>query len=146
MPNHIRLYDYWNKFLSAVNFYCCSEHFWNYHHIPAMSLYIFLVLPDFPYEYFFLLRRGFTEQEKILIRKIRENQKNIETHCRDMVVIPEMFGTTVKVYSGKEFIPVIIEPDMIGHYLGEFVLTRRRVQHSAPGIGATRSSASLSVK
>lgn len=92
------------------------------------------------------LKRGFTEQEKILLRKVRENQKNIETHCRDMVIIPEMFGTTVKVYSGKEFIPVIIEPDMVGHYLGEFVLTRRRVQHSAPGIGATRSSASLSVK
>jgi len=36
--------------------------------------------------------------------------------------------------------------EMIGHVFGEFALTRNRVQHSAPGIGATRSSAALSVK
>jgi len=35
---------------------------------------------------------------------------------------------------------------MIGHRLGEFALTRKRVAHSSPGIGATRSSASLSVR
>ena len=92
------------------------------------------------------LKRGFTDQQKILLKKVKNKEKNIETHCRDMIIIPEMIGETIKVYSGKEFIPVIIEPDMIGHRLGEFVLTRKRVAHSAPGIGATRSSASLSVK
>ena len=92
------------------------------------------------------LKRGFTDQQKILIKKLRANEKNIETHCRDAVILPEMIGKTIKVYQGKEFIPVIIEPDMIGHCLGEFVLTRKKVSHSAPGIGATRSSASLSVK
>lgn len=92
------------------------------------------------------LKRGLTDQEKILLRKIKSNEKNIETHCRDMIVLPDMFGSTIRVYSGKEFVLVTIEQDMIGHCLGEFVLTRRRVQHSAPGIGATRSSASLSVK
>tara|TARA_Y100000294_G_C8499805_1_gene314345 strand:- start:938 stop:1045 length:108 start_codon:yes stop_codon:yes gene_type:complete len=35
---------------------------------------------------------------------------------------------------------------MVGHYLGEFVQTRKKVSHSAPGIGATRSSASVSVR
>jgi len=40
----------------------------------------------------------------------------------------------------------MIEPEMIGHYLGEFAGTRKGVSHSAPGIGATRSSAALSVK
>ena len=75
-----------------------------------------------------------------------EKKNNIETHCRDAIILPEMVGKTIKVYSGKEFIPVTINEDMIGHYLGEFVLTRNRVQHSAPGIGATRSSAALSVK
>jgi len=35
---------------------------------------------------------------------------------------------------------------MIGHYFGEFSLTRGRVHHSAPGIGATKSSGALSVK
>ena len=57
-----------------------------------------------------------------------------------------MVGKKIKVYSGKEFIPVTIIEEMIGHYLGEFILTRKKVAHSAPGIGATRSSAALSVK
>ena len=92
------------------------------------------------------LTRGFTEQQKILLKKVRSNQKNIETHCRDMVILPEMVGTTIKVHQGKEFVPVNIGAEMIGHCLGEFALTRKRVAHSAPGIGATRSSASLSVK
>ena len=92
------------------------------------------------------IKRGFTEQQKILLKKIKQNQKNIETHCRDMIILPEMIGMIIKVYQGKEFVPVMIEQDMIGHCLGEFALTRKRVAHSAPGIGATRSSASLSVK
>ncbi len=92
------------------------------------------------------LKRGFTEQQKTLLKKLKSNKKNIETHCRDIIIMPELVGTTIKVHSGKEFIPVSIEPDMVGHRLGEFILTRRKVQHSAPGIGATRSSASLSVK
>ena len=92
------------------------------------------------------IKRGFTEQQKILLKKIKANEKNIETHCRDMVILPEMIGITIKIHRGKEFVPVMIEQDMIGHCLGEFVLTRKRVAHSAPGIGATRSSASLSVK
>ena len=92
------------------------------------------------------IKRGFTEQEQILLKKVRTIQKNIETHCRDMIILPEMVGFTIKIHGGKEFVPLIIESDMIGHCFGEFVLTRRRVQHSAPGIGATRSSASLSVK
>jgi small subunit ribosomal protein S19 len=92
------------------------------------------------------MKRGFTEQQKILLKKIRNNEKNIKTHCRDMIILPEMIGKTIRVHQGKEFMPITIEPDMVGHYLGEFLLTRKRVAHSAPGIGATRSSASLSVK
>ena len=92
------------------------------------------------------IKRGFTEQQKILLKKLRAYGKNIETHCRDMIILPEMVGKTIKVHKGKEFVPVIVEADMIGHYLGEFVMTRKKVTHSAPGIGATRSSASLSVK
>lgn len=92
------------------------------------------------------IKRGFTEQQKILLKKLRSQEKNIETHCRDMIILPEMVGATIKVHQGREFTPVIIGSDMIGHCLGEFVLTRKKVQHSAPGIGATRSSASLSVK
>ena len=63
-----------------------------------------------------------------------------------MILLPEMIGMTIKIHNGKEFVPVIIQEEMIGHYLGEFTMTRRGVQHSAPGIGATKSSAALSVK
>ena len=75
-----------------------------------------------------------------------KNEQNIETHCRDMIILPEMIGKTIKIHKGKEFVQVMIMENMIGHYLGEFALTRNRVEHSAPGIGATRSSAALSVK
>ena len=93
-----------------------------------------------------LIKRGLTEQQKILMKKMKGNDDNIKTHCRDAIVLPEMIGKKIKIYSGKEFIQIMIVEDMIGHYLGEFVLTRHRVEHSAPGIGATRSSAALSVK
>ena len=92
------------------------------------------------------LKRGFTEQEKVFLDNLRAGEKDPKTHCRDMVVLPEMVGRLIKVYNGKEFTPVQIEPDMMGHRLGEFAHTRRKVAHSAPGIGATRSSASLSVR
>ena len=72
--------------------------------------------------------------------------KKIRTHSRAMIVVPQMVGMTIYVHSGKEFQPVLIIPEMVTHYLGEFSLTRKKVQHSAPGIGATRSSAALSVK
>jgi len=92
------------------------------------------------------LKRGFNDKQKILLKRIRRGDKNIETHCRDMVIIPEMVEMTLKIHNGKIFEPVTITPEMLGHYLGEFVMTRKRVAHSAPGIGATKSSAALSVK
>lgn len=91
------------------------------------------------------IKRGFTEQQKKIIKNIREN-KDVETHCRDMIILPEMVGKIIKVHRGNRFEPVRIQEEMIGHYLGEFVLTRKSIKHSAPGIGATRSSASISVK
>ncbi len=89
--------------------------------------------------------RGLTEQEKILIEKLKEKDK-VKTHCRDMVVIPMMIGKTILVHNGKEFIPVNIQPEMLGHRLGEFAHTRKEVKHSSPGIGATRSTKHASVK
>ncbi|HLD97003.1 MAG TPA: 30S ribosomal protein S19 [Candidatus Nanoarchaeia archaeon] len=91
------------------------------------------------------VRRGLSENNKKLLEDIRKHS-NVKTHNRDMIIFPEMVGKTVKVYSGKEFVPVIIGPEMLGHYLGEFVLTRRKVVHHAPGIGATKSSGALSVR
>lgn len=92
------------------------------------------------------LKRGFTEQQKKLIEKIKKGKKDIKTHCREIVILPQWVGLTIKVYNGKEFKPVIIQPEMIGHRLGEFSLTRARIQHSSPGVGATRSSKAISVR
>jgi len=85
-------------------------------------------------------------RQKRLLKRIKNNEKNIETHCRNMIILPEMNGFMIKVHNGKEFVAVMVTEEMIGHYLGEFATTRQRVEHSAPGIGSTRSSASLSVK
>ena len=92
------------------------------------------------------IKRGFTEEEKRLIKKIEKNESNIETHCRDMIILPIMFGKTIKVHTGKEFVPVAVTFEMVGHVLGEFALTRKSTTHSAPGVGATRSSSALSVR
>jgi len=97
------------------------------------------------------LKRGFTDYQKRLLDKIRKDSngsynKIIKTHCRDMIILPNMIGMTILVYNGKEFVPVNIQEEMIGHYLGEFALTRKKVEHSAPGVGATRSSANISVR
>ena len=75
-----------------------------------------------------------------------EKGKPIRTHQRSLVIIPQMVGLTIHVYNGKEFLPVEIVEEMIGHKLGEYSLTRKKTEHGTPGIGATRSSAFLSVK
>jgi len=91
------------------------------------------------------LKREATESERTFMDKIMKGN-NIKTECRDVIIIPQMVGKNIRVHNGKEFIPLLIQPEMIGHYLGEFVLTRKKVIHHAPGVGATRSSASLSVR
>jgi small subunit ribosomal protein S19 len=50
------------------------------------------------------------------------------------------------VHSGKEFAAVDVKPEMIGHYLGEFVITNKKVVHGTPGIGASRSSMYVPLK
>mgnify|MGYP001586312628 CR=1 FL=1 len=75
-----------------------------------------------------------------------ERKKPVKTHVRDMIILPEMVGLTIHIHNGKEFVPLIVTEYMLGHYLGEFSQTRKKVAHSAPGIGATKSSSSQSVK
>jgi small subunit ribosomal protein S19 len=91
------------------------------------------------------LSGGFTDQQKIFLKKL-EKGGNLETHCRDMIILPSMVGKTIKIYKGNEFVSVIVEPDMIGRFFGEFAQTRRRVEHHAPGIGATKSSGGVAAK
>ena len=91
------------------------------------------------------IKRGFNEQEEKLLRKLKKKD-TVRTHCRDMVVLPEMVGKVIFVHNGKDFVRVEIKPEMIGHRLGEFALTRRFEKHSGPGVGATRSSKYVPLK
>ncbi len=97
------------------------------------------------------LTRGITDGKRKLIEEIKAakagKMKNpIKTHLRDLIVLPYMVGITVNVFSGKEFVPVAIRSEMIGHYLGEYVITNKRVSHGAPGVGASRSSLYVPLK
>jgi small subunit ribosomal protein S19 len=97
------------------------------------------------------LKRGFTEQQKKLMARVKKarnegQEKPIRTHCRSMPILPSMVGFTFGIYTGKEFVTVEVKPEMIGKYLGEFALTRKLVKHSAPGVGATRSSLFVPIK
>ena len=92
-------------------------------------------------------KRGWTREQEGFLKVLRGAPAKIaRTHCRDMVIIPEMIGRKIAVYNGKEFVYVDIGPEMVGHLLGEFAQTRKPIKHSAAGIGATRSTKFISVK
>jgi small subunit ribosomal protein S19 len=96
------------------------------------------------------LTKGLTDEQRKLLEQIRtsgkEAAKPVKTQCRDMIVLPEMIGKTLAVHSGKEFSSLTIRAEMIGHYLGEFVITNKKVVHGTPGIGASRSSMYVPLK
>ncbi|XP_010484027.1 PREDICTED: 40S ribosomal protein S15-6 [Camelina sativa] len=98
--------------------------------------------------------RGLKKRPLILIKKLRkakkeaseENKKKpeaVKTHLRNMIIVPEMIGSVVGVHNGKNFNEVVIKPEMIGHYLAEFSMTCKKVNHSRPricGCGCFRRS------
>jgi small subunit ribosomal protein S19 len=98
------------------------------------------------------ITRGLSAQHEKLIETAREADPEetandpIRTHLRDMPVLPEFVGLTFAVHTGQSFERVEVEPEMLGHYLGEFQLTRSQVEHGQAGIGATRSSKFVPLK
>jgi len=98
------------------------------------------------------LKRGeLSHEKKVLIEKIKLYKEGlykgpIETYERDMIILPMMVGVTIHVHNGKEFVPVEIKMEMIGHYLGEYAITNKRVVHGEPGIGASKSSLYVPLK
>ena len=97
------------------------------------------------------LTRGINDNKRKLIGEIKATKEGklktpINTHLRDLIILPNMIGTTVNVFSGKEFVPVTITSEMVSHYLGEYVITNKRVSHGAPGVGASRSSLYVPLK
>lgn len=65
-----------------------------------------------------------------LMAKVKKNnsaekKEVIKTWSRRSTIFPEFIGNTFAVHNGKEFIPVYVTEDMVGHKLGEFVPTRK---------------------
>ena len=97
------------------------------------------------------LTRGINDGKRKLIEEMKAAKagtlKNpINTHLRDVLILPSMVGVTLNVFSGKEFKPITITTEMVSHYLGEYVITNKRVSHGAPGVGASRSSLYVPLK
>ncbi|WP_181692349.1 30S ribosomal protein S19 [Natronomonas sp. LN261] len=98
------------------------------------------------------IERGLSVEKEKLLETARDAGEEetandpIRTHLRDMPIVPEFVGLTFAVHNGQSFERVEIEPEMIGHYLGEFQLTRNSVEHGQAGIGATRSSKFVPLK
>ena len=93
-----------------------------------------------------LVRRGMTPLEKKLLERMRKKNVALKTHAREMIILPEMVGRRFLVHTGKEWFQVDIKVEMLGHRLGEFALSRKKVMHSAPGVAATRGSKFLPLK
>jgi small subunit ribosomal protein S19 len=97
------------------------------------------------------LNRGISDDKRKLLEDVRSQKDGklegqIKTHARDMIVLPVMVGATIGVYTGKEFLSISVKPEMIGHYLGEYAITNKKVVHGTPGIGASRSSLYVPLK
>ena len=94
------------------------------------------------------LGRGYNIRNKQLQGKMLGSPEGlaVRTHLRDHIIMPAYVGKTMAVYNGKEFVHIKIIPEMIGHYFGEFALTRKSVKHTGPGVGATRSSKFMPLK
>lgn len=90
-------------------------------------------------------------QYKALAAAVEEERKGggtgpIRTRVREAVILPSWLGMRIGVHNGKEYKELLIKTEMLGHRLGEYSFTTKHVQHSAPGIRATRGSKFLSVK
>ena len=79
-------------------------------------------------------------------RECKEKGKPIKTHLRHLPIVPKMLDYDIFVHNGKQFVRTLIVPEMLGHRLGEFSVTRQKVKHGAAGIGATKSSMAKATK
>ena len=74
------------------------------------------------------LKKGPFADESLMakVKKVNEASKKevIKTWSRRSTIFPEFIGNTFAVHNGKEFVPVYVTEDMVGHKLGEFVATR----------------------
>ncbi|MGI6589332.1 MAG: 30S ribosomal protein S19 [Candidatus Iainarchaeum sp.] len=95
-----------------------------------------------------LLKNGVDKKflKKVEATKQAGKPKYVKTHRRDLIVVPQMVGGKISVYKGKDWEQIEVTTKMLGKYLGEFALTRKRLQHGKAGIGATKSSTAVTAR
>ena len=69
--------------------------------------------------------------KKVEVAVEKNDRKPIKTWSRRSTVFPEMVGLTIAVHNGRQHVPVQINEEMVGHKLGEFVVTRTYKGHVA---------------
>ncbi|MGA2418265.1 MAG: 30S ribosomal protein S19 [Candidatus Staskawiczbacteria bacterium] len=78
------------------------------------------------------LKKGPYIDERLLSKVLnlrKDEKKIIKTWARHSTISPEMVGHTFGVHNGKDFVPVYVSEDMVGHKLGEFAATTKFVRH-----------------
>ncbi|KAK2115843.1 ribosomal protein S15 [Saguinus oedipus] len=98
---------------------------------------------------------GLRRKQHSLLKRLRNDKKEVppmekpevvKTHLWDKIILSQRVGSMVGVYNGKTFNQVEIKPEILSHYLGEFLITYKPVKHGWPGIGATQSSRFIPLK
>ena len=98
------------------------------------------------------VKRGLDEKLVKKIEKAFEEKKSgkepkaIRTHLRHFPVLPKLVGMRVELHKGNGFQVIEVRERMVGHLLGEFALTRKRLVHGKAGIGATKSSTAITAR
>jgi small subunit ribosomal protein S19 len=78
------------------------------------------------------LKKGLYIDERLLQKVLdlkKDDKKIVKTWARHSTISPEMVGYRLGVHNGKEFVPVYVSEDMVGHKLGEFAPTTKFVRH-----------------
>merc|ERR1712154_215682 len=85
-------------------------------------------------------------KEKLAVQGTMERPKPVKTHLRDIMILPQMVGSIIGIYNGKQMLGVEIKAEMVGTYTGEYGITYKPVRHGRPGIGSTHSSRFIPLK
>jgi len=80
------------------------------------------------------IKKGPFIEASLLTKVVGMNDKNekrvIKTWSRRSTIVPEFLGHTIAVHNGRQFVPVYISENMVGHKLGEFAPTRTYRGHT----------------
>ena len=81
------------------------------------------------------IKKGPFVEESLLAKIEGMNSKNekrvLKTWSRRSTIVPEFLGHTIAVHNGKQFVPVYVQENMVGHKLGEFAPTRTYRGHTS---------------